>query len=87
MTPNKIPPGLFSAVAVLAALALAGCTFRLGDLAIVSPRGVDLKADYEMVQRGVKGDDIKLMVNYLFGDAPGLPDDSGRLLARVQLVY
>lgn len=35
----------------------------------------------------VKGDDIKLMVNYLFGDAPGLPDDSGRLLARVQLVY
>lgn len=35
----------------------------------------------------VKGDDIKLMVNYLFGDAPGLPDDSGRLLARIQLVY
>ena len=35
----------------------------------------------------IKGDDIKLMVNYLFGDAPGLPDDSGRLFARVQLVY
>lgn len=35
----------------------------------------------------VKGDDIKLMINYLFGDAPGLPDDSGRLLARVQIVY
>ncbi|MGD9597784.1 MAG: porin [Steroidobacteraceae bacterium] len=35
----------------------------------------------------VKGDDIKLMVNYLFGDAPGLPDDPGRLIARVQLIY
>lgn len=35
----------------------------------------------------IKGDDIKLMVNYLFGDAPYLPDDSGRLFARVQLMY
>lgn len=35
----------------------------------------------------LKGDDIKFMVNYLFGDAPGLAGDSGRWLARVQLVY
>lgn len=35
----------------------------------------------------IKGSDIKLMVNYMFGDAPNLPDDSGRLLARMQIVY
>lgn len=35
----------------------------------------------------MKGDDIKLMVNYMFGDAPGLPDDSGRLFARMQIIY
>jgi len=35
----------------------------------------------------IKGSDIRLMINYMFGDAPNLPDDSGRLLARMQIVY
>jgi phosphate-selective porin len=35
----------------------------------------------------IKGSDIKLMVNYMFGDAPNLPDDSGRLFARMQIAY
>jgi hypothetical protein len=35
----------------------------------------------------IKGDDIKLMINYLFGDAPGLAGDSGRLLARMQIAF
>jgi phosphate-selective porin len=34
-----------------------------------------------------KGDDIRLMVDYLFGRAPGLPDARGRLLTRFQIVY
>lgn len=36
----------------------------------------------------VKGDDIKLSLNYLLGNAPGSPEHkSGRLLARVQIMY
>jgi len=35
----------------------------------------------------VKGDDIRLIVNYLFGHAAGLPDNRGRLLTRFQIVY
>lgn len=35
----------------------------------------------------IKGSDLKLMVNYLFGDAPNLPDDSGRFFARMQIAY
>lgn len=34
-----------------------------------------------------KGDDIRLIVNYLFGHAVGLPDDRGRLITRFQIVY
>jgi phosphate-selective porin OprO/OprP len=34
-----------------------------------------------------KGDDIRLLVDYLFGRAPGLPDNRGRLLTRFQIVY
>jgi hypothetical protein len=34
-----------------------------------------------------KGDDIRLIVDYLFGRAPGLPDQRGRLLTRFQVVY
>ena len=36
----------------------------------------------------VKGDDIKLSLNYLLGNAPGSPEHkSGRLLARIQIIY
>lgn len=35
----------------------------------------------------VKGSDIRLMVNYMFGDAPNLSDDSGRLFARMQIAF
>lgn len=34
----------------------------------------------------IKGDDLKLQVNYLRGDTPGAPD-GGRLLTRVQVVF
>ena len=34
-----------------------------------------------------KGEDLKLMVDYLFGHAAGLPDNHGRLLTRFQIVY
>jgi phosphate-selective porin len=34
-----------------------------------------------------KGDDIRVIVDYLFGRAPGLPDNRGRLLTRFQIVY
>jgi hypothetical protein len=34
-----------------------------------------------------KGDDLKLSVNYLLGDAAGARDDQGRLLARMQLIF
>ena len=36
----------------------------------------------------VKGDDLKLSLNYLLGNAPGAPEHGqGRLLARVQLIF
>ena len=35
----------------------------------------------------LKGEDLKLMVDYLFGRAAGLPDTHGRLLTRFQIVY
>ena len=35
----------------------------------------------------LKGDDLRLIVDYLFGRAPGLPDERGRLLTRFQVVY
>lgn len=35
----------------------------------------------------VKGDDLKLMLNYVRGQAPDTPNSGGRLLARVQVIY
>ena len=35
----------------------------------------------------VKGDDIKLSLNYLLGDPAGAEDDQGRLLARAQIIF
>ena len=35
----------------------------------------------------LKGEDLRLMVDYLFGRAAGLPTDQGRLLTRFQIVY
>lgn len=35
----------------------------------------------------IKGDDIKLMTNYIFGKAAGLPDDRGRWVTRMQIIY
>jgi phosphate-selective porin OprO and OprP len=35
----------------------------------------------------IKGDDIKLMANYIVGDQPGNPSWEGRLLMRVQLAF
>jgi phosphate-selective porin OprO and OprP len=35
----------------------------------------------------LKGDDVRLAVDYLFGRSAGLPDDRGRLLTRFQIVY
>ncbi|MCW5548640.1 MAG: hypothetical protein KIT44_06720 [Opitutaceae bacterium] len=35
----------------------------------------------------IKGNDIKFQVNYLLGDSPLLPGDSGRLLSRIQIIY
>jgi phosphate-selective porin OprO/OprP len=35
----------------------------------------------------IKGDDIKLMLNYLHGNSAGAPDDQGRLITRVQLAF
>jgi phosphate-selective porin len=35
----------------------------------------------------IKGDDLKLMVNYLYGTVPGSADDGGRLLTRFQVIY
>ncbi len=35
----------------------------------------------------IKGDDLRLMVDYLFGHAAGLIGDQGRLLTRFQIVY
>jgi phosphate-selective porin len=35
----------------------------------------------------LKDEDLKLMVDYLFGHAPGLPDSHGRLLTRFQIIY
>jgi phosphate-selective porin len=36
----------------------------------------------------VKGDDLKLSLNYLLGNAPGAPEHSqGRVLARVQVIF
>ena len=34
-----------------------------------------------------KGDDIRLMTDYLFGRAAGLPEDHGRWLTRLQIIY
>lgn len=35
----------------------------------------------------LKGNDIKLMTNYMMGDTPRLPDNSGRWLTRIQIIY
>lgn len=35
----------------------------------------------------IRGDNLKLMVNYLVGKSPGAPDDRSRLLARFQLIF
>jgi phosphate-selective porin OprO/OprP len=35
----------------------------------------------------IKGDDLKLQVNYLHGDTPGAATDGGRLLTRVQVLF
>lgn len=35
----------------------------------------------------LKGDDLRIMVDYLFGHAAGLTGDQGRLLTRFQVVY
>lgn len=35
----------------------------------------------------IHGDNLKLMVNYLIGKAPGTSDPSGRLLARFQVIF
>lgn len=35
----------------------------------------------------LKGDDLKLSLNYLLGDAAGARDDQGRVIARMQLVF
>lgn len=35
----------------------------------------------------IKGDDLRLLVNYVFGDTALLPNDNGRLLTRFQVVF
>ncbi len=35
----------------------------------------------------IKGDDLRLDLNYMLGSAPGQPDDKGRLIGRAQLVF
>ena len=35
----------------------------------------------------IKGDDIKLMTNYITGHAAGLPGDRGRWVTRMQIIY
>lgn len=35
----------------------------------------------------IKGDDIKLMTNYITGKAAGLPNDHGRWITRMQIIY
>lgn len=35
----------------------------------------------------LKGDDLKLMIDYLDGHVPGSPNDGGRLLTRMQIIY
>jgi hypothetical protein len=35
----------------------------------------------------IKGDDLKLQVNYLLGDTPGAAADGGRLLTRLQVLF
>jgi phosphate-selective porin OprO and OprP len=35
----------------------------------------------------IKGDDLRLDLNYIMGSSPGKPDNEGRLIARAQLVF
>lgn len=35
----------------------------------------------------LRGDDLKVMVNYLFGDTPDTPNDEGRLILRLHMAY
>ena len=35
----------------------------------------------------LKGDYMRIMADYIFGQSPGLPNDHGRLLTRFQIVY
>jgi hypothetical protein len=35
----------------------------------------------------LKGDDIKVMVDYLSGHVPGSSADGGRLLSRLQIIF
>lgn len=35
----------------------------------------------------IKGEDLRLMVDYIHGEVPGSPTDGGRLLTRMQLLF
>jgi hypothetical protein len=35
----------------------------------------------------IKGEDLKVMIDYLDGSVPGSSNDGGRLLTRFQIIY
>ena len=35
----------------------------------------------------IKGEDLRLMLDYIYGQVPGSHDDGGRLLTRMQLLF
>jgi len=60
-----MPCNALPLAALALAVILAGCTNRLADLSVVSTRNIDPQASYELVQRGVEGDDIRKIIIFI----------------------
>ena len=55
-------------IIIIASIYLSGCTARMGDLTVISSKNFDVAAEYELVERDVKGSDgTTMLLSLSFG--------------------